>query len=191
MTTRSARPRAAAPVLVLLAAIFFTAGISRLGLGVAEVIAAEPGTNEPVVAVTDPAPEDPTDLFLALRAREAQLVEAEQALVERQKLLQEAERDLKRQMDALDQAEQRLAATLTMTESAAENDLTLLTNMFENMKPVQAAQLFSEMDTEFAAGFMARMRPDFAGEVMANLKPMQAYAISAVLAGRHARTPKN
>lgn len=182
--------RGAASVLVLLAALFLVAGMSRLGLGAAHVIAAEQSA-EIELADADTHTPDPGDLFEALRARERQITEAEAALAARSAQLRMAEQELAAQIEALQAAEARLSATLHLTESAAEDDLARLTTVFENMKPQQASDLFAQMDTEFAAGFIARLRPDFAGEVMAGLEPLTAYAISAVLAGRHARTPRN
>ena len=179
------RGRWASSALVVLALVLFAASLSRLGLGVVQVIAAE-GQAEP----QSEADSDPGDLFEALRAREDRLAEAETALAERQAELRAAEQALARQMTTLEETEARLAETLRLTESVAEEDLQRLTTVFENMRAEQAANMFAQMDTEFAAGFIARLRPDFAGEVMAGLDPLQAYAISAVLAGRHARTPR-
>lgn len=192
MNARPRHRRGASSVLVLLAVVFLAAGMSRLGLGVAHVIAAEQST-EMVLAGAESGPSgaDPGDLFEALRAREARITEAEAALAARSAQMRAAEQELAAQIEALQTAEARLSATLQMTESAAEDDLLRLTTVFENMKPQQASDLFAQMDTEFAAGFIARLRPDFAGEVMAGLDPVIAYAISAVLAGRHARTPRN
>ncbi|WP_071798096.1 MotE family protein [Natronohydrobacter thiooxidans] len=177
-------------LLVLLALLFLGAGMSRLGLGVVEVIAAEPEPDG-IAAAPPPLAPDPGDLLAALRAREARIEQTEAELQARSEALRAAEAELERQIETLIATETRLAATLRLTESAAEDDLQRLTTVFEHMKPAQAAELFSQMDTEFAAGFMARLRPDFAGEVMAGLEPVIAYAISAVLAGRHARTPRN
>ncbi|SUZ30592.1 hypothetical protein ROE7235_00316 [Roseibaca ekhonensis] len=175
-------------VLLLLAALFFAAGLSQLSLGVANAIAAE--DTAPAPAQT-PAAIDGGALFEALRAREAQVAETEKALEARAEALRDAEKSLRAQLEQLQAAEDRLAATLSQTETAAETDLTRLTTVFEHMKPPQAAALFSTMETEFAAGFIARLDPQFAGEVMAELDPTLAYGISAVLAGRHARTPRN
>lgn len=178
-------------VLVLLSLLFLGAGMSRLGVGVAEVIAAEPEIDSTVETTSLSAAPEPGDLLASLRAREERILQAETDLQERYDRLIAAEAELERQIEILVATEARLAATLRLTETAAEDDLQRLTTVFEHMKPAQAAELFSQMDTDFAAGFMARLRPEFAGEVMAGLDPITAYAISAVLAGRHARTPRN
>ncbi|MFN7002431.1 MAG: MotE family protein [Roseinatronobacter sp.] len=184
----SARP-ATVGLLLLLAGLFLAAGMSRLGLGVVEVLAAET-SSEDSAPQTAEAP-DPADLFQSLRAREARLAKAEAELEERRAMLRETEAALERQLADLLAAETRLSDTLRLTETAAEDDLRQLTAVFENMKPQQAAGLFATMNVEFAAGFMARLRPETAAEIMAGLDPLIGYAISAVLAGRHASTPRN
>lgn len=189
MNARAPRKAGTSFVLLLLSFAFAISGLSRLGIGVAEVIAAE-ALQESTGQSTEVA-SDPGDLLQALRAREERLSKAEADLAERQTLLAQTAQDIARQLDALKEAELQLEQTLQRTASASEGDINRLVNVYEHMKPQQAAELFSQMETAFAAGFMARLRPDFAGEVMANLDPIKAYAISAVLAGRHARTPQD
>ncbi|MCC5959395.1 MAG: hypothetical protein JJU08_08640 [Rhodobacteraceae bacterium] len=191
--TRNTAPKAgASSALMVLTGLFFFAGLSRIGLGVAEVIAAENAT-PPVqaTATQEAAPPDPGDLFQSLRAREARLQQMEERLDQRAEDLRQAESDIRQQLEQLALAEERLLQTLALTESAAEDDVARLTAVYEHMKPQQAAELFGQMDVQFAAGFFARLRPDFAGAVMAALDPMTAYAISAVLAGRNANAPQN
>lgn len=180
-----APPRAGQPALTLIAALFFLAGLSRLGLGVATVIAAETDMAPPelTVAATD-------GLLSALQAREAKVQADEADLARQRAALVQAQDDLRAQLATLAAAEERLLQTLSLTESAAEDDVTRLVAVYENMKPKQAAELFGQMDVGFAAGFFIRLRPEFAGAVMAELDPTTAYAISAVLAGRHANTPR-
>jgi flagellar motility protein MotE (MotC chaperone) len=173
------------PALTILAVILVMAGASRIGLGVARVVAAE--TESP----TAPGPSETSSLLAALQAREERLRAGEAALAERQSALAAAEADIRRQLDTLAQAEEQLKQTLSLTETAAEADVARLVSAYESMKPKQAADLFSQMDVTFAAGFFGRFRPEFAGAVLAEMDPTIAYAISAVLAGRHARTPRN
>lgn len=193
MTRRATRKPVTSCLLFVLALILLAAGISRLGLGVVDAIAAETGNDLPVAEpapVAEP-PTDPADLFETLRAREARLARIESELDARRATLLDAEQELAQRLDDLIAAEEQLRTTLRLTESAAEDDLRQLTAVFENMKPQQAADLFSQMDTEFSAGFIARLRPETAAEILSGLDPMIAYAISAVLAGRHARTPRH
>ncbi len=185
--TAPSKTRAARPTLTIIAIVFFLAGLSRLGLGVADVLAAE--TELPDDPTALPIPTE--TLLAALQSREAALLANEQKLADRQSELDAAEAEIRTQLANLKAAEEQLLQTLSRTESAAEDDVVRLVSVYENMKPKQAAELFSQMDVDFAAGFFVRLRPDFAGAIMAELDPVTAYAISAVLAGRHARTPRN
>lgn len=196
MTRSRHRPRRGSPVLLLLALLFFVTGLSRVGMGVVGALAQD-GSLPAHIAESDAsdsvadATRDPGDLFAALQIRDAEIRAREQRLDERAAELRSAQEQLQEQLNRLAEAEAQLAATLHRTETAAEDDLRHLTIVFENMKPAQASELFSQMDVEFAAGFIGRLRPEFAGEVMSALDPVIAYGISAVLAGRNARAPRN
>mmetsp|Transcript_23243 Transcript_23243/g.40002 ORF Transcript_23243/g.40002 Transcript_23243/m.40002 type:complete len:200 (+) Transcript_23243:303-902(+) len=130
-------------------------------------------------------------LLDALRAREAVVGQREIDLDRRAKALDVAQVEIERRLDALEDAETRLTSTLTVAQSASEDDLARLTSVYENMKPKDAAALFEAMEPDFAAGFVARMRPDAAAKVMSGLNPQAAYSISVILAGRNANAPKS
>lgn len=128
-------------------------------------------------------------LIFALQKREQDLKLREREFEDRKKALSIAEGAIDTRLAALQSAEDALKSTLAMADVASEEDLEKLTNVYEKMKPKQAAALFEEMDPEFAAGFLSRMRPDAAASIMAGLSPMAAYTISVVLAGRNASVP--
>ena len=128
-------------------------------------------------------------LLDALRAREAAVEALEAELGAKEKAIEVAKTEIERRIEALEAAEKRLKQTLAQSETAAENDLTRLTNVYENMKPKDAAKLFEAMEPEFAAGFLGRMNSDTAAQIMAGLDPQTAYSISVILAGRNANAP--
>ena len=121
--------------------------------------------------------------------REKEEEEREKDIQRRERKIQVAKEEVKEQLSALENAEKQLRATIALANSAAEDDLTRLTSVYESMKPKVAAALFEEMDPEFAAGFLARMKPDAAASIMTGLTSQRAYSISVVLAGRNAETP--
>ena len=125
----------------------------------------------------------------ALQARERALEKRELQIEDRMKALAIAERSVREKIDAMVAAEERLTATLSLAETASEDDIARLTSVYEQMKPKQSAQLFSQMDAEFAAGFLSRMKPEAAAGILAGMDPQTAYTISVVLAGRNARAP--
>ncbi|MCB4379164.1 hypothetical protein FZX02_01605 [Synechococcus sp. MU1644] len=186
--------------ITLLAALLAGSALIRIGIGansaLAEVdpedvfslpLAAQPMTSEPL----EGRGTDIKSLLDALRAREARVNELEGELAARSKALDVAQVEIERRLFALENAEQRLRQTLSIAQTAAEDDLSKLTVVYENMKPKEAAALFGAMEPAFAAGFLGRMRPEIAAKVMAGLTPESAYSISAILAGRNARAPKN
>jgi len=191
---RQARPRARG-ALVLIAALLVTSALVRLGGGAGQAVArasAEAVTELP--DGQDPAncerPQDLQTLLTALQEREVRLEEREAALAERMQALRIADGEITRRLAALQEAEAGLRATLEIAETAAEDDLGRLTEVYETMKPKQAAALFEQMDPRFAAGFLARMRPEAAAEIMAGLTPEAAHMFSVVLAGRNADVPR-
>lgn len=128
-------------------------------------------------------------ILAALDAREALLAEREAALDMRLQAMALAERRLDEKLTELAQAEDALRATIALSETAAEDDLSQLTSVYENMGADAAAALFGQMTPEFAAGFLGRMRPDIAAGILAGLDPGTAYEISVILAGRNALAP--
>jgi len=174
-------------------------GLLRFGIGgialAKGVIQAEgPAKNAPARKVGTPKsclfPPDTADLLNAIKTRNEQLDKREARLANRMQALRVAEQEIKKNTAAMTKAENRLAATLSIADTAAENDLQKLTSVYENMKPRNAAGLFAAMDPSFAAGFLGRMRPESAARILSSLQPKKAYAISLVLAGRNANAPK-
>ncbi|MEL6464866.1 MAG: hypothetical protein AAFQ58_07840 [Pseudomonadota bacterium] len=186
--------------LALLAGLLLASSVLRVALGASSALA-DVDLTEGLVLPLGAQPADPeqnasddTDirpLLDALRSREEQVLQREDALAARQKALDVAQHEVQRRLLALENAEQRLRDTLSIAQTAAEDDLTNLTTVYESMKPKEASALFEAMEPAFAAGFLGRMRPDAAAKIMAGLDPQAAYSISAILAGRNARAPKD
>ncbi|PJE27396.1 Flagellar motility protein MotE, a chaperone for MotC folding [Pseudooceanicola antarcticus] len=126
----------------------------------------------------------------AFDAREARLNQREAQVRDRMNALAIADEEIDKKLAQLETAEAALKATLALADNAAENDITQLTAVYENMKPKDAAALFEQMAPEFSAGFLGRMRPEAAAQVMAGLSAERAYAISVILAGRNSSVPK-
>ncbi len=133
---------------------------------------------------------EPSILLAALASRQEQISTREAYIDGREQILKVSEARIAEQLVALRGAEERLAATLAQADDAAENDVAQLTEVYERMKPADAAGIFETMDIQFAAGFFARMRPDAAANIMAELPSDLAYSISVVMAGRNANAPR-
>jgi len=180
--------------LLAIAFLFAASAILRIGFGTGEALAQEMAEiREASAQPNDLAPGDyraDIDALLSdLAAQKAYLDNRERELQELQATLAVSDDQIRKNLAALIEAEEKLSATISSSESAAENDLARLTSVYENMKAKQAAVLFEEMTPEFAAGFIGRMRPDAAADIMAGLSPRLAYSISVILAGRNALAP--
>ncbi|PYG31059.1 flagellar motility protein MotE (MotC chaperone) [Pelagimonas varians] len=197
--------RKARGTLSAIGALLLASAALRIGIGANEALAREGAMIDtqagPLSEAIEPAERnEPKPLGLkddeimpllkAMNDREALISKREKSMAIRMQALSVAEQEIDRKMIALQAAEDQLRATMSLAQTAAEDDITNLTDVYANMKPKQAAALFEEMDPEFSAGFLARMRPDTAASILAGLSPSVAYTISVVLAGRNAEVPK-
>lgn len=181
--------------LILIAGFFLASGVLRLGSGTGSAIAREVEAlrhtepEEVHAPQTCESAEGISELLLAIKTREMRVAEKEKMLTGRLQALSVAEVSMKRNLAALIEAEKTLKATMALADTAAEDDLSRLTEVYENMKSKDAIPLFEEMDPQFSAGFLGRMRPEAAASIFSGLTPAKAYTISVILAGRNAEVP--
>lgn len=182
--------------LLILSLIFVSSAGLRMASGTGAALAKEiagASAEQPSEDIQDPmlcAPsEDTAALIYRLREREDAVSEQELLIAQRWKAIELAKLEVQENLAVLQEAEERLQASMTRASTAAEEDLSKLTAVYESMKPKEAAALFEAMSPEFAAGFLSRMRSDAAGAIMAGLPPETAYSISVILAGRNANAP--
>lgn len=196
MTRRAAKPReprGRSGVLTVISLLMIGSAVIRIGLEAGPALAKSADSGS--TAQTNPAKSgaEAADLQLLLTEllrREEELDRREAAIVDREYALNLADQAIETRLTQLQEAEASLRETVTIAEKAAENDLIQLTDVYQSMKPKDAAALFETMDAVFAAGFLSRMPPDAAASVMAGLSPEAAYTISVVMAGRNARAPQ-
>ena len=178
--------------LFIVAMLFAVSGALRLGSGVGVALArAEDG---PAVAEERDAPqtcETPAALAEALSLREDRLTARERALADRQAALALAEVALTERLAELEAVEAELRQTLALADGAAEADIQRLTEVYQAMKPKEAAALFEAMAPEFAAGFLGRMPPEAAAAILSGMSAEAAYGISVIVAGRNTDVPKD
>lgn len=183
-----AKRRAGRGTLSIISGLLIASAVVRVGAETGPALA--DGDVDDQTSTSSTVAETETDALLtAFREREELLASREAQLRDRIQALNVAEAEIAEKLEALLAAEQSLAATIAMVDGAAATDLDQLTNVYENMKPKEAAALFEEMPPEFAAGFLGMMRPDAAALIMTQLEPETAYSFSVVLAGRNASAP--
>lgn len=169
-------------------ACLVTSAALRIG---AHADAAVAATEKPTEAIAPLAcPEPPAEIAKALVQREAALRTREAELTAEATRLDALRKEVEAQVATMQSAEDELRKTISLAEGAAERDVQQLTEIYQAMKPKEAAALFNGMDPQFAAGFLGRMRPAEAAGIMAGMDPGAAYAISALLAGRNTDVPR-
>lgn len=185
------RKRGGRGTVYIIALFLATSAAVRLGSGVGKALANPTETVSETTSQNAGAhcPEPPLALAQALTAREDDVKAQETALQDRLAALALADAAIEVRMTALTAAEEKLSETLARADGAAEADLSRLTEVYETMKPKDAATLFEAMDPEFAAGFLGRMRPDAAAAVMSGMSSGAAYGVSVLLAGRNVKVP--
>ncbi len=188
--TAPAPTKAGRGTLYVIAGMLLASGVIRIGGDAGQAIAKGLDGAEPAqvaqTAETCRSEEDLAVLLGAISAREDRVADRETQLRDRIQALSVAEAQVTQKLAELKEAESSLESTLAIAQTAAQDDLSALTQVYENMKPKDAAALFEEMAPEFAAGFLGRMKPDAAAEILAGLQPRSAYTISVLMAGRNA-----
>ena len=182
------RPRTG--VLTVISLLMIGSAIIRVGLEAGPALAKS--TNDKQVE-KKPATTETRDveiLLAELLSREERVKRREDKIMEKEKALEIANEAIDMRLATLQEAEKSLRATLAVADKAAETDLTQLTDVYQNMKPKDAAALFETMDPTFASGFLSRMPPEAAASILAGLSPDAAYTISVVMAGRNATVPQ-
>ncbi|WP_372573509.1 MotE family protein [Ruegeria jejuensis] len=187
--------RARVGTLFLITLFLLGSAIVRIGLHADPAIARETTPEEADGHGSGAAPALVAEAHLqpvlaAFEERETRIARREMQLEDRLKALDIAERAIEARLVELTAAEEALRQTLALADGAAEGDLGILTEVYENMKPKETAALFEEMDPAFAAGFLARMTPESAAKVMSGLSPTAAYTVSVVLASRNTSVPR-
>lgn len=180
-------------VLLIISGLLIGSGVLRLGGEASQAFA---NTAEPVAQAVEDGPEclpreEIAAILGALDEREERVSRRELQLADRIQALRVAEAEIEQRMTELKTAEADLAATVAQVETAAESDLERLVQVYESMKPADAAALFQTMSPEFSAGFIGRMSPAAAAAILTGLEPDTAYTISVILAGRNANAPRN
>jgi flagellar motility protein MotE (MotC chaperone) len=158
--------------------------------------AAGPATADgPVGPAADAPPFDPSEppacdprMLRAIDERSRQLDARSSDLAARGRMLEVIEARAREQVQALRAERSALESTLARVDGEAEAGIVRLVEIYENMKPKEAARIFEAMPAEIAAGFVRRMAEKKSALVMGNLDAGHAYAITLALANSRVPT---
>jgi flagellar motility protein MotE (MotC chaperone) len=127
-------------------------------------------------------PECDPRLLRAIEERGRQLDAWSSDLAGRARMLEVIEARVSEQLQAMQAEREALETTLARVDQEAEAGIARLVEIYENMKPKEAARIFAAMPAEVAAGFVRRMAEKKSALVMGNLDAKHAYAITLALA---------
>lgn len=174
--------------LTAIVALLVVSALTRI---VSASLAALPGVDDggplqTAETLLCPPSDEVATLLTQIAQRGHALDGRETAAAMREQDLELARQEIAGSLARLTEAEDRLAARMQQSATASDADIARLVQVYEGMKPKEAAVLFEAMEPAFAAGFMARMSADAASALFSNLSPDKAYALSVIMAGRNA-----
>lgn len=196
MTSRRKTPKISSIILVTLLASgglrAVTAGYALAQEGEDTMMPTEMAMDDSMPMVSQECGEDldKDELLRLIRERQENLDTQERQMQLKRQDLAVSEQLVRDQLAKLEAAQERLSKTLALADDAAESDIGRVTEVYEKMKPKNAAEIFEGMDPRFAAGFLMRMRPEQAAAIMSSLSSEKAYSVSLLMAARNARAPK-
>ena len=119
-----------------------------------------------------------------LGARRDQLDSRERAQDLRERLLQAAEARIDEKIAELKAIEETIRAQLVQHDEEKEAVMRRLVKMYENMKPKDAARIFTELDMEILLDVAERMREVKMAPILAAMASVRAEQVTVRLALR-------
>ncbi len=128
-----------------------------------------------------------TDALLSAIKERSKTLDARAIQVEdRIRILEIIEKRVEERLAELQKNNDDLSSLIAFADEAAQKDITLLSKMYEQMKPKKAGEIFDKMDPTFAAGFLTEMNSESAALILANMSTDKAYETSMIIASRNA-----
>lgn len=135
--------------------------------------------------------EDPLDMSDAeieilqqLSERRKKLDQREQALDRRESLLKAAEKRLKQDVARLQKLKAEIETLLVDYDKQQDRQLTRLVNIYEKMKPDDAARIFENLDMEVLLKVIDRMNERKTAPILAEMQAKRAQTLTLELAKR-------
>ena len=149
----------------------------------AEMVDPDADTAEPPEASGDLTPSE-LELLQTLATRREALETREQALTQREALLLIAERRIDEKMTELTTLRTQLEGLMGMVDEEQEQHLTSLVNIYETMRPTDAAAIFNGLDMDVLIDVLQRMREQKSAPILAAMEPERARLVTSELVMR-------
>lgn len=138
----------------------------------------QPGEGEAGVTQSEKA------VLGGLSNRREALDERARKLDMREKLLKAAEKRVQARIAELKKIEARIEGTMQKREDRREAQYTRLVEMYSNMKPGDAANIFNRLDLETLTGLAGRMKPRIMSAILAEMEPAAAERLTLEIANK-------
>lgn len=137
-------------------------------------------------AALDPLSMSPAEVELLqkLSERRAELDKRDAALSQREVLLQATEKRIDEKIAKLASLEKAIGGIVDKQSAEDEARLKSLVKIYETMKPVDAARIFSQLDMPVLLGVLEHMKERNAAPILAAMDPSKAKAVTLALAER-------
>jgi flagellar motility protein MotE (MotC chaperone) len=157
--------------------------------------AATSKTPRPLAAAKQPATVDPlsmspseVELLQRLSDRRAELDRRAAELSQREVLLQAAEKRVDQKIAKLEALKQQIGGIVDKQNQEDDARFKSLVKIYETMKPVDAARIFSQLDMPVLLGVFEHMKERIAAPILAAMDPSKAKALTLALAERRNQT---
>jgi len=148
--------------------------------------AAPPAAAASKPPVLDPLSMSPAevDLLQKLAERRAELDKRAAELSQREVLLQAAEKRIDEKIAKLAELKKDIGGIVDKQSQEDQDRLKSLVKIYETMKPVDAARIFSQLDMPVLLGVLENMKERNAAPILAAMDPGKAKAVTLALAER-------
>jgi flagellar motility protein MotE (MotC chaperone) len=145
--------------------------------------AAAAGNKPPVLDPLSMSPAE-VDLLQKLAERRAELDKRAAELSQREVLLQAAEKRIDEKIAKLAELKKDIGGIVDKQSQEDQDRLKSLVKIYETMKPVDAARIFSQLDMPVLLGVLENMKERNAAPILAAMDPGKAKAVTLALAER-------
>jgi len=157
-----------------------------------------PDEPEQIAQATEPAETDDADkpldpvlftrseieLLQDLSKRRKELDAREQAVIQKEGLLTAAEDRIEKKISELKKVREEIESLIKTYDEQEEEEIKGLVQIYEKMKPKDAARIFDELDMEILLRVFDRMKASKSAPVLANMHPQKAKEVTSRIAER-------
>ena len=149
---------------------------------------AEPGQDgaRDLLAAADPLDmtEAEIELLQQLAERREKLEQRAQTLARRENLVEAAEKRLNQKVGEMERLRAEIEQLLVQYDEQETKQLTRLVNIYEKMKPKDAARIFEDLDQDVLLKVVERMNERKTAPILAEMRPDKAQQLTLELAER-------